>query len=546
MYTLVDVNKKESRSMKGKVVTELLASIVVFLVALPLCMGIAMASGVAPEKGILAGIIGGLIVGPIAGSPLQVSGPAAGLVVLVWQIVDQYGIEGLGLSALLAGGLQLVAGLFGGGQIFRAVSPTVIFGMLSGIGILIFGSQFHIMLDMTPSPHAVQNLSLIPQKIISYLFGGANPIPAAALVGLTTIALVLGWDKLKKGSLKLIPGGLIGIIGGSTIASLLELPVKLVKVPANILPNISSWNLESVTALLSTPDFLVATLGLAVVGSAETLLCASAVDKMHSGKRTNYNKELVAQGVGNAICGIFMALPITGVIVRSSANIEAGAKTALSAILHGAWLLAFVVIAPGLLNLIPTASLAALLVIIGWKLINLKILKDLQTKGREELLIFLLIALSIVAFNLLTGIMIGLAAAVLQLLGRLTHLDIKVTKGTAHNELNLEMEGAATFLKIPYLASILEGLPGNAILHVHLNHLTFIDHACLELLTQWGDQHEKSGGKVFLEWDALHHYVNSKGANRVPLSAAITKERIQSSQIVPVRKEEISSISKTN
>ena len=524
--------------MKAKILPDFLASIVVFLVALPLCMGIAMASGVAPEKGILAGIVGGLIVGPIAGSPLQVSGPAAGLVVLVWQIVDQFGIEGLGLSALVAGLLQLVAGSMGGGQIFRAVSPTVIFGMLSGIGILIFGSQFHVMLDMTPSPQAVQNLSLIPQKIFSYIFGPNNFIPAAAWVGLTTIALVLSWERFKKGSLRLIPGGLVGIVGGSTMAYVMELPVKLVNVPSSILPELGAWNLDKVIMLLTMPNFIVATLGLAVVASAETLLCASAVDKMHSGKRTNYNKELFAQGVGNAICGLFMALPITGVIVRSSANIEAGGKTALSAILHGAWLLAFVLIAPEVLNLIPTASLAALLVIIGWKLINFKILKELQTKGREELYIFLLIALSIVAFDLLTGIMIGLAAAVIQLLGRLTHLKVKVTKGSLANELNLEMEGAATFLKIPYLAGILENLPGNAILHVHLNHLTFIDHACLELLTQWGDQHQKSGGKVFLEWDALHHYVKNTSSTRAPLSVVRTKEAVGGSTPTKVQNED--------
>jgi MFS superfamily sulfate permease-like transporter len=502
--------------MLGKVlnrqilVKDSLASIVVFLVALPLCMGIALASGVSPEKGIITGIIGGIVVGLIAGSPLQVSGPAAGLVVLVWQTVDKVGLDGLGAAVFLAGILQVLSGLVGAGQIFRAVSPTVIYGMLSGIGVLIFSSQFHVMFDDKPSPSGLINLLTIPQTAISTISNIGLPTAAvfAGLISLLTLTTVVSWDKFKKGRLKLIPGALIGVVAGTICASLFGFDVKFVTLPADILGSVELTPWDGFSKIM-TAEGMIIVLSLALVASAETLLCATAVDKMHSGPRTKYNQELIAQGIGNSLCGLVAALPVTGVIVRSSANLQAGGTTKLSAILHGVWLLGLVILFPKLLNLIPTASLAALLVVIGFKLINFGILKELKKRGREEVLIFLLTVLSIVSFDLLTGIMIGVGATILQLIHRLTHIEISLTQGDSKNEFNLDLAGAVTFLRLPALSKKLDKIPHNATIHVHMNHLSYIDHACLELLTSWGDQHEKTGGKVFLEWDALHHYVGS-------------------------------------
>jgi MFS superfamily sulfate permease-like transporter len=495
---------------KSSALTEVMASFVVFLVALPLCMGIAIASGVSPEKGIITGIIGGLCIGPIAGSPLQVSGPAAGLVVIVWQVVEQFGILGLGVCVAFAGALQLIAGLLGAGQIFRAVSPTVIYGMLSGIGVLIFGSQFHVMLDAVPLASGLKNLADIPHAMLEALLPPTGSIPDAAIVGIITISLVIVWDKVKRGPAAFIPGALIGVFGGSLVAALAALDVKLVQIPASLFDSIQFATTDQFITLLASPGFLVLAISVAIVASAETLLCAAAVDKLHTGERTNYNRELIAQGIGNTLCGVLGALPMTGVIVRSSANVRAGATTRWSATLHGVWLLAFVLILPQVLQYIPTSSLAALLVVIGWKLINFPILRELYQRGREEVGIFLLTVFSIVIFDLLTGIIVGFAATLLQLIYRLTHLEAHFFPSEeGGKELNLELEGAATFLRIPYLAKILNNIPADAILHVHLHHLAYIDHACLELLTQWGDQHEKSGGKVYLEWDQLHHYANS-------------------------------------
>jgi MFS superfamily sulfate permease-like transporter len=492
------------------VLTDSLASIVVFLVALPLCMGIALASGVSPEKGIITGIIGGIVVGLIAGSPLQVSGPAAGLVVLVWQIVDKVGIDGLGAAVFLAGILQILSGLIGAGQIFRAVSPTVIYGMLSGIGVLIFSSQFHVMFDDKPSPSGLLNLLTIPQTIVNTIsqVGMTTTAVFAALISLLTLTSVLSWDRFKKGKLKLIPGALIGVMAGTICASIFGFDVKFVTLPTDILGSVELTAWDGFSKLMSV-EGLVIVFSLALVASAETLLCATAVDKMHSGPRTKYNQELIAQGIGNSLCGLVAALPMTGVIVRSSANIQAGGTSRLSAILHGVWLLGLVLLLPQLLNLIPTASLAALLVVIGFKLINFGILKELKKRGREEVLIFLLTVLSIVSFDLLTGIMIGVGATILQVIHRLTHIEISLSRIDSGNEFNLDLAGAVTFLRLPTLSKILDKIPHNATIHVHMNHLSYIDHACLELLTSWGDQHEKTGGKVFLEWDALHHYVGS-------------------------------------
>lgn len=487
----------------------LMASVVVFLVALPLCMGIALASGISPEKGIITGIVGGLIVGFIAGSPLQVSGPAAGLVVIVWQVIEKVGLEGLGAAILVAGLIQVGAGILGAGQIFRAVSPTVIYGMLSGIGVLIFGSQFHVMIDDTPLSNGVENLLTIPSSLIKALpFNGDITHSYAAGIGLFTVCLIIAWEKFRPKSLRMLPGALVGIIGATSAALLFNLDIRYVDLPTNILASLKPISPSATLDLISLQGVMIV-LSLAIVASAETLLCATAVDRMHDGEKTNYNKELIAQGIGNMICGLFAALPMTGVIVRSSANVQAGGTNRSSAILHGVWLLAFVVALPSVLKLIPTASLAALLVVIGWKLMNFSLLKELRVKGNEELLIFLLTVSSIVCFDLLTGIMIGVSATILQLIYRLTHLEVDIEKNEAgKHEYNLELSGAATFLRIPTLAKALGSLPEDSVLHVHLKNLLYVDHACLELLTEWGDQHERSGGRVLMEWDDLHHHVS--------------------------------------
>ena len=345
------------------------ASIVVFLVAMPLCMGIAIASGVPPEKGLITGIIGGIVVGALAGSPLQVSGPAAGLAVIVFELVRDLGLSALGPILVLAGLIQLIAGAMKLGGWFRAISPAVVHGMLAGIGVLIVVGQFHVLFDAKPLPNGLSNLTAMPARLL-----GLTPSPSlgaaelAFAIGLLTIGGMLLWDKFKPATLKLLPGALIGVLLGTLVAFALGLPVARVNVPESIVGAIAPP--QGLLASWANPAILIAAVAIAFIASAETLLSAAAVDKMHNGVRTDYNKELRAQGVGNLLCGAAGALPMTGVIVRSSANVQAGAITRLSTILHGIWILGFVALLPWILREIPMASLAAVLVVTGWRLVH--------------------------------------------------------------------------------------------------------------------------------------------------------------------------------
>jgi MFS superfamily sulfate permease-like transporter len=485
---------------------DLLASVVVFLVALPLCLGISIASGVPPTAGIITGIVGGIIVGALAGSPLQVSGPAAGLTVLVLELVKTHGIEMLGVVVLFAGLLQFLAGIFKLGQWFRAVSPAVIQGMLAGIGVLIFAGQFHVMLDKKPIGNGVQNLIGIPGALMDTLSGGGSSLHAL-LLGVLTLALIVAWSSYAPKRLKVLPGPLVGVLAAVGIAALMQLKVKYIPDLLARPEDISNvWSvaifptMEKLQRIVEMP-ILIGAVSIAFIASAETLLCATAVDQMHRGPRTKYDKELAAQGVGNAICGALGVLPMTGVIVRSSANVESGAQTRASAILHGIWLLLFVSVLPFTLKYIPVASLAAVLVFTGYKLAYPKILPTLNKFGRGEVLIYVVTVVTIVATNLLDGVVVGLFLSLMKLLYAFSHLIIRTEE--KDGRIDLHLDGAATLIRLPKLAAALETLPPGSEVHVHIGELDYIDHACLDLLTNWERQHEATGGSLKLEWEAL-------------------------------------------
>lgn len=486
------------------VLRELMASVVVFLVALPLCMGIAIASGVPPALGLVTGMVGGLVVGAISGQPLQVSGPAAGLTVLVWQLVERYGVEALGIAVAVGGALQLVAGTLGLGRWFRAVAPAVIQGMLAGIGVLIFASQFHVMLGDTPRGSGLQNLLTIPAAVSEALVPrAAGQHHMAALIGVITVATLLVWNRFRPRLLHSVPGALVGVAVGTLGAQALALPIELVSVPETLLDSLNMPALADM-ALLLEPGFAGMVVGLAVIASAETLLCATAVDRLHDGPRTRYEKELRAQGVGNLICGGLGALPMTGVIVRSSANVEAGAKTRWSAVVHGLWLLILVAALPGVLSIIPTASLAAILVYTGYRLINPAAVAKLARVGKAEVLIWMVTVVAIVTTNLLAGIAIGFALALGRLLYTLSHMELQQTRvdGVVH----LAIRGAASFMTLPRLAETLEALADDTEVHVHVGGLAHIDHACLELLDDW---RKRRRGRVKIEWEELERRLKS-------------------------------------
>ncbi len=526
---------------------DFVASIVVFLVALPLCMGIAIASGAPPAAGLITGIVGGLIVGWFAGSPLQVSGPAAGLAVIVYELIHEHGIAVLGVIVLLAGLIQLTAGILKLGQWFRAVSPAVIQGMLAGIGILIFASQFHVMVDDAPKGSGVQNLITIPGAIWkgidpaghdganessedspamaqegspaastdeapAVVHGGSTTGPPrehtqaahrqAAGIGLLTIIAIIVWQVGAPKKLRLIPAPLLAVVLGTAAATVFGLEINRVDVPSNLLQSIEVPTWADLQGALSG-SIILAALGMALVASAETLLCATAVDQMHTGPRTRYDRELMAQGVGNTICGFVGGLPMTGVIVRSSANVAAGAKTRASAILHGAWLLIFVAALPWVLKMIPTATLAAILVFTGYKLVNVKAMKSLLSYGRSEFAIYVATVVGVVTIDLLTGVLIGVGLSLAKLLYTFSHLVVRLEIDPKTQRTTLYLNGAATIVRLPLLASKLEEVPPNTELHVHFEHLDYIDHACLDLLMQWERQHHATGGRLMIDWDNL-------------------------------------------
>ena len=339
----------------------------------------------------------------------------------------------------------------------------------------------------------------------------------AAKVGLLTIVALLFWQGFSTGRLRSIPAPLVAIIVATAAAVIGSLPVLYVEVPDGLL---SAVHVPSLTILQdhSWTALAGAALVIALIASAETLLCATAVDQMHNGPRTQYDRELMAQGVGNSVCGLLGALPTTGVIVRSAANVQAGGTTRALAILHGVWLLVFVGLLGFALRSIPVASLAAVLVYIGYKLVNLKQVKELRKYGWGEVVIYFATMIGIVATDLLTGVLVGVGLSAVKLLYTFSHLDARFRSDPASNRTVLALEGAATFLRLPRLAATLNRVPVSTELHVDFEHLDYIDHACLDLLMNWAKQHEATGGSLAIDWDSLHANFHREAA---PLKKAV-------------------------
>jgi MFS superfamily sulfate permease-like transporter len=356
------------------------------------------------------------------------------------------------------------------------------------------GHDFGGLINLSTLPSAVWKGFSVPEH------------QPAAMVGVVTISLIVLWTKFAPQRLKVVPAPLFAVVLATVLAVILQrfgLDPKDIQVPNTLTDAVSPLGFAGLGGIFDQ-SMLIAGLTLAFVASAETLLTATAVDAMQShAPRTNYDRELVAQGIGNTLCGFLGLLPLTGVIVRSGANVQAGGRTRTATILHGVWLLLFALILPGVLRLIPVACLAAVLVFTGYKLVKIKEMRELAKWGKGELWVCGVTLLGVVVIDLLKGIMLGLGLAIAQLFYRFTHLTIRVEEDQARRRTNMFLEGAATFLLLPRIAQALQAIPDNTELHVHIEKLSHIDHACLDLLMTWEKQHEATGGTLVVDWETL-------------------------------------------
>ena len=455
------------------------ASIVVFLIAIPLSLGIAAASGAPLLSGLIAAVVGGVVVGLLSGAPLQVSGPAAGLTVIVAGTIGDFGLAGTAAIVALAGGVQILLGAARLGRAALALSPAVVHGMLAGIGLVIALSQIHVLLGGDAQSEAWKNLRDLPAQIV----GGHG---VSTLLGVLTIAVLLLWPRLVKTSL--LPAALAAVVVTTALAAGIGADVKRVDLPHQpldelVLPRWPDAGLGSIA---------VAVLTIALVASVESLLSAVAVDRMHDGPRADLNRELVAQGAGNAASGLLGGLPITGVIVRSSTNVAAGARTRMSAVLHGLWIAVFVLLCAPLLETIPLATLAAVLVVVGLRLVSLA---QIRTYIRHrELPTYLITAVAVVATDLLTGVALGLGAAVLTMLWRIVRCEARVVAAGA-GEWTVTISGTLAFVGSGRVIRALALVPPGHKVTVEL-HLDYLDHGAFQVIDDWRSNYEKAGGTV--------------------------------------------------
>ncbi|MGA5880493.1 SulP family inorganic anion transporter [Streptomyces cellulosae] len=463
------------------------ASIVVFLVAVPLCVGVAVASGVPAELGLVTGIIGGLITGLMPGSSLQVSGPAAGLTVIVFEAVSEFGVATLGVIVLIAGLLQLAMGFLRIGRWFRAISVAVVEGMLCGIGLVIIAGQIYAAAGRKAPETGIGKIASLPRAFADAL--GNRETLASLVVGAATVAVIVLWKKLPK-KVQAVPGALAAVVLATLATLAFSLPVATVQVEG--LLGVIQPPGSDAFGELATPAIWGTIIAFTLIGSAESLFSAAAVDRLHDGPRTQYNKEMIAQGTGNTVCGLLGALPMTAVIVRSSANVNAGAKTKASRVLHGVWLLLFAAALPSVLALIPIPALAGILVHAGWKLIPFRQIAELWHSHKGEALILIVTALAIVAVNMFEGVLIGLALSVVKTAWEASHLKTEIIDKGA-GPIQVYLSGNATFLRLPKILDSLEALPQDRPVELDLSGLHHLDHACRTALEDWAERHSTNG-----------------------------------------------------
>ncbi len=451
---------------------DLPASFVLFLISIPLSLGIAHATGAPLMAGLISAVVGGVVVGALSGAPLQISGPGTGLVVIVAGLVAQFGWAATAAITLAAGVLQVALGLTGISRLVLSLSPAIVHGMLAGIGISIAVGQLVVVLGGTAASSVPANLAQLPgQLTVSHL--------GSVLAGAVAIAVLLLWPRVPRASL--VPAPLAAVAASTGLVFVLHPDVARVDLPdshALVFPALPQGNAGTVVAAVVT---------VALVASMESLLSAVAVDRLHDGPRARLDKELIAQGTGNVLTGALGGFPISGGLARSSTNVAAGAKTRYATIFQGLWIAVAVLALAPALELIPLAALAGVLLVVGLKLVSVERMRNLLR--HQEFGVYAATALGVVLFGLLEGVVAGLAIALLRALYRLTHCSVRVEGN------RVCVRGTLMFLGVGRLVRELRRLPLGQVVVLEL-HVDYLDHASYEAINDWREGYERLGGRV--------------------------------------------------
>lgn len=492
---------------------EALSGVVVFLVALPLCLGIALASNAPIFAGLIAGTIGGLIIAPISGSPLSVSGPAAGLAVVVATAVEELGSWEMFTAAVaISGVLQIVFGLLKSGRVGEFFPTSVIKGMLAAIGIIIILKQI---------PHALGNRGDYQQELgfLRYLSDDsllgdivenlAALSPPTFFISTASLFLLLIWDKLVKKKVAvvaIVPAALVAVLGGTLLNAFLLMffpsfaihpsPESFVQLPVakSFREFQNFFTIPSFKYFFSVEVWQIA-FTIALIGSIESLLCVEATDKLDPLKRiSDTNRELLAQGVGNSVSGLLGGLPITSVIVRSSANVYSGAKTRWSAVFHGFWLLISIGFFPHWLNYIPLATLAVVLIVVGYRLATPTLFKNMFKRGWSQFLPFLTTVIAVITTDLLTGVLIGLGVGLYFVLKTNKHSSITVVSDESNYLIRFNKD--MSFIHRAEVKEALLNIPRGSKVVLDGGNASYIDLDILETLMDFKESASMRGISV--------------------------------------------------
>jgi SulP family sulfate permease len=496
--------------LKKNLKKDLPSSIVVFLVALPLCLGIALASGAPLFAGLITGVVGGLVVASLSGSQLSVSGPAAGLTAIVLGAITQLGAyEIFLLAVVLAGVIQLILGLLKGGTIGNYFPSSVIEGMLAAIGLTLILKQLPHALGVDSDFFGDQSFFQSDNENTFSAIGNALSHfgLAAIVISALSIGVLLIWPKFKK--LNLVPAPLVVVIIGVLIALAFQgTPYALSASHMVEIPVVNSFS--EFLGLFTTPDFSqianpkvwMVAVTIAIVASLETLLSIEAVDKIDPIKRVSpTNRELMAQGTGNIVSGLIGGLPMTSVIVRSSANVNAGGRTKMSAIFHGCWLLLSLLFIPGVINMIPLACLAAILLVTGYKLARIALFKHMYHKGWDQFIPFVVTIVAVLLTDLLKGVAIGMVFSIFYLLrtNMRNPYFYKIEEEGTKKDLRIKLAEEVSFLNKAAIQVVLNKIPKETTVVIDGSNSRYIDPDVLETIFNYKHNAYTKGIIVILE-----------------------------------------------